>query len=522
MGMASRRHTHSKTGSRADGPQAGLPGVAGPSRPEPRDGRTSRPPIGESDPRRKPNRGPPDSTLGPTRSAAVLIGATAAMTTAAMAVRFDVLFDATQTPNSSIASSVTGAAMIALSIGVRLPQRIAVWVCARAWRRVVSRDEAAPISELLLEDVPTDRHLHWTVLSVVALGTGILVAMLPVILRLASVVYVWLQAHFLWPAGPLAVLHAAIIFTSAFLPLALLGIAVSCTHHLSCRHGRWETSATAWLIIGAAIGSSAFAALRYASQRADLLLIAGALPSLLLSLVAALACSRCEPELDDPKESVGPPAPISGLRRPRIVRIGIVGAASTAACLVCVLPPLAADSMMDRATSLTLLLIATGVGALAGCSRLGETGLPGRSDSPSIGVFGMTCLCAGVLTALSAVCFGLAPQMPGPLMVAAACAAASASGLAMTYGRRALIQRVASRPTVSAPRPNSGAIILARSLMYAGLTVWIFAPTAERIAGPQAAAWVVALVLLVVGGILATGQTGSTGPEATAGVALDL
>ena len=394
--------------------------------------------------------------------------------------------------------------MIALSIGVRLPQRIAVWVCANTWRRVVSREEAAPISEILLGDVRTDRYLYWTVLSVVALGTGVLVATLPLNLRLASAVYAWLHAHFVWPAGPLALLQATIIFASVFLPLAMLGIAVSCSHHLSCRYSRWETSATAWLIIGAGMGSFAFALLRHATTRADLLLIAGALPSLLLSLVAALSCSHREPQSDDHDESVHPPAPISGLQRPRIVRIGIVGAASTAACLIAVSLPLATDWMVDRATSLTLLLLATGLGALAGCGRADRTGLPGRSSSPSIGVFGITCLGAGVLTACSTICSGLSSLMPGPLMVGAALAGASASGLAMAYGRRALIQRVASRS-------DSGAMILARSLVYAGLTVWIFTPTAERLAGPQAPPLVLALVLLVVGGMLATRQAGSTG-----------
>ena len=295
----------------------------------------------------------------------------------------------------------------------------------------------------------------------------------------------------------------------------MLGIAVSCTHHLSCRYGRWETSATAWLIIGAGMGSAAFAALRHATPRADLLLIAGALPALLLSLLAALSCSRRDLQSDDLDASVHPPAPISGLQHPRIVRIGIVGAASTAACLIVVSLPPATDSMVGRATPLTLLLLATGLGALAGCGHSRPVSRFHRASSPSIGVFGMTCLCAGVLTACSTVCSVLWPVMPGSLMVGSACVGASAAGLAMAYGRQALIRRVASRPTMSASRPNSGAMILARSLMYAGLTVWIFAPTAERIAGPQTPPLVLALVLLVVGGMLATPQAGSADREPT-------
>ena len=136
------------------------------------------------------------------------------------------------------------------------------------------------------------------------------------------------------------------------------------------------------------------------------------------------------------------------------------------------------------------MLFAAGIGALIGCARP-------HTASQSIGGFGMACLAAALVVTLPAIAIAGAASQPGLLWILTACAAMSTVGGATTYGRKALLHRVASRS-------STGATMLARTFVYVGMTVWILAPTALRLTGKPTTLLMPALLLTVLGIALRT------------------
>ena len=84
--------------------------------------------------------------IGPACLVSALLGAATAMAVAGLVFRFHVLFGDRGPLAIDVTGTVVGIAMMTLALGVRLPQRFAVWVCAVAWRRFVSLVRANSVS----------------------------------------------------------------------------------------------------------------------------------------------------------------------------------------------------------------------------------------------------------------------------------------------------------------------------------------------------------------------------------------
>lgn len=230
---------------------------------------------------------------------------------------------------------------------------------------------------------------------------------------------------------------------------------------------------------------SVAAALSRTTSRIDLLLVAGALPALILSLTAALCCTHRGSGTDGEEMTTSLPPPISSIRRPRLVRTGIVAVASAGACVMSVWLTVRVCSVRERFLFAAGMLFMAGIGGLAGRFRR-------RVTSESIWGFGIACLSAGSLVALGVIWPPTETSDRGLARLICTFAAMLSIGAATTYGRKALLDRVASRS-------NTGAAILARTLVYVGLTVWILAPTAQRLIGQQATLLIPSLLLAAIG-----------------------
>lgn len=444
---------------------------------------------------------PTGQTNGPTVWVSVFLGAAIALSVAGLAARIQALFAEQhlfppQQVNvfwsDMVTRGVAGAALMILALGVRVPQRLAIWVCALAWRRFLSRGRPSDVSGVLLNHTGVDRPLYWVVLSVIALAAGIAIALLPLNVRLAGAAYQWMTIHFLWSVGSLALLQAATVIAIGLIPLTLLGLAMSCAHHLSCRYGRWETRATAWLLVGAAAGTFSSMWIARFTGRADLVLIVAALPALLVSLVSAASSSsraRRSPGDREPKlEACAYTLPIYSDRWPTLLRASIVVVAAGGACAIAIGTGSVSESAGNVDVSMSAMLLAMGIGVLAGCRAK-------HSGPRSIGGFGVACSLAGLSVAISTIGHTsgilIGPGSAGALVYLSL----AAIGFATAYGRQALLHRVASRS-------SAGATILARMLVGAALMVWVGAPLAERIVGKPATLLILALFLLALGGTL--------------------
>lgn len=416
----------------------------------------------------------------------VLLGTTIAMAIAGLAARFDNLFAGTGPSQGAVLCGV----LTALAIGVRVPQRFAMWLCALAWQRFLSRGSTWEISALAVSPGSVDRPLHWVVLSVIALLSGITTALMPLNVRLASSAYDWMHVHFLWSAAPLAVLDALTVFVTALVPMVFLGLAWSCAHHLSCRYGQWDPKATAWLLIGAAAGTWVAASIMEFASKTDLVLVAAGLPTLLVALLSAWSTGSHTGDSDRDTGTQSSALPIWIDRWPTLLRASIVAVAVSGACAAWVWNRYLTNSAAQAETMTMLMLFSLGGGVLAGCRAK-------RSGLRSIGGFGVACAAAGVVVAVGPVGLGHAPrsEMTGAQVLA--CANLAVIAFAVAYGHQTLLHRVASRSSV-------GATILGRMLVACGLTVWVGAPICARLLGEMATLAVLGLSLLALGGMLIT------------------
>lgn len=426
--------------------------------------------------------------LGPVRLVSMLLGAATCMVITGLAAEFHRLFADTTLANVDATSTIVGVALLALAIGIRLPQGVAVWVCAVAWRRFVSRGRLTQILPVPLDPGGADRPLYWVVLSVIALAGGLLTALLPVGLGLADAAYQGMLERFLWSSGPLVVLQSAVAFVTALVPLAVFGLALSCAHHLSCPAGRWETRATAWALIGGTAGLLLANAIIGQTGRGDLTLFTGALPVLLIALVSAASSSSRADESQGALNDRGGPLPISSDRWPTLLRASIVVVAGGGAWGITVGAHHARTMEAPVCLLLVALLFAMGLGVLAGCRRR-------RSGFRSIGGFGVTCAAAGAVVAAASLGVGRVVSVDRPAAGVLLFAGVWAIGLSMAYGRQTLLSRVANRS-------SAGAKVLARTLVWSALVVWMAAPLAVRLAGTHAALLVLGLSLLALGGTL--------------------
>lgn len=426
-------------------------------------------------------------------AASVLLGATTAAVVSGLVVRFA----RWSADGGGLAGeAVVGASIMALALGVRVPQRFAVWLCLRAWQRLTLRGEPSDLSRVWLQSVAADRPLYWVVLSVVALVVGVLIALLPLGVQLAAGVYAWLHVHFVWSVGPLAILNAGVVLLAAVLPLTLLGSAISCVHHLSCPSGRWDTRATGWLLIGAAAGSMGSIYLARLTGRPDLLLVTSALPVLLLSLMSA-ACNPAGRTAGDTSAVDEPaPLPVDSDRWPTLLRATIVAVSVCGVASLCVWSRARLGAQPPVAGWISALLMSAGAGMLVGCYSH-------RAVRRSIGGFGGMCAASGVLLAFGTLGLDPRSRMDPRHLLAVACIALAVLAYTAAYGRQTLLNRVANRSFV-------GATILSRELAWGGLMIWIGIPFAVRVVGALVTLVAIALTLLSVGGVLIIHEPGYT------------
>jgi len=413
-----------------------------------------------------------------------MLGIATAMVVVGLSARFQVVFaDAGGPP-----SVVVGAALCALAVGVRVPHRFALSVCTAAWRRFVRKGTTSELAGALIHQDAPDRALYWLVLAVIALAAGVAIALLPPIVSTVSGFYDWMNAHFLWSKAPLALLQTFSAFAAGVIPLAVLGLSISCAHHLCCRFAQWEVDTTAWVLIGAAFG--AFLATRAIGSliAADPFLIAASLPTLLVSIAAAILGSSGDQSILRPIESPPTPLPLWSDRWPTLLRASIVAVGGGSACASYVwidhLSPKSDHSGMLPAS----LLMALAFGLLGGA----RMNLPGRR---TIGGFGAACNLAGVVVAMGAVTSSSWSKKTNTTIFILACAGLVGIGFATTFGRKALLIRVASRS-------SAGAVELGRLLVCAGLTLLVAAPLAVHFFGPTAALIMLAVSLVALGGTL--------------------
>lgn len=434
-----------------------------------------------------PGKGP-DPVARDGRAAAagvsLLLGVTAAMAVTGLVTRLAQVYSA----DTSGGGLVIGAALVALAVGVRVPQGLAPWRRGVVRRLFVACGRTSPTSDVRVAPDSGDRSLYWVVSALVTLAAGILTAMLPLNLRIAVLWYEQMRAQFIWPAIPLALLELLTSFAAVAVPFGAVGLAMSCAHRLSDRHGQWDTRATAWIMIGAAGGMLIARAVTRAMPHVDVTLAAAALPALAASLVVAAA--GAEPTITASTAAGLESAllPTWTDRWPRLLRGGIVVVGGTGVWAMTVWSRHFGGWGCGARVIVPAMFAAMGVGVLAGCRRTSR-------DRRSIGGFGVACALSGAVTAGGS--WGLTvAAWGGPGFAAAlACASVAAIGFATAYGRQVLLHRVASRSV-------AGAKVLTRILVSGALIVWIGVPVAIRFLGLPGAVMMAALSLLVLGGVL--------------------
>jgi len=420
----------------------------------------------------------------PAAAAAAMLGVSTGMVIAGLTAKLQVTFG----ESADSGSTVVGAAMLALAVGVRVPHRFAVSVCTAAWRRFVNWGTASQLSGALIRPGAPDRALYWLVLAVIALIAGVSSALLPLGLSATAAAYGGMHARFLWSATPLAVLQILTAFIAGLIPLAALGLSISCTHHLCCRLAQWDAGASAWVLAGSAVGMLLANQVTVSAVAADLSLVAASLPALVVSIGAAFLGSSGGAPVAGPVESAPTALPLWSDRWPTLLRASIVAVGGGSACVVFVwgVHP-EAEVHRFGAHSATWLIAALAIGLLVGARTP-------RPAARSIGGFGAACNAAGLMVALGAPAFPSSRAMSAAALLLA-CGGSAAIGFAVAYGRQTLLMRVASRS-------SAGAVELGRLLVCAAFTWLVGAPLAVRLFGPTAALMMLALSLVALGGTL--------------------
>ncbi len=439
---------------------------------------------------------------GPTISTSLLLGATAGMAIAGLAVRIESSLGDNGLAGRSARAAVVGAALIMVAVGIRLPQKLAALVCAWAYVRIVRRGRPSDLSDVYLNPVGGDRRFRWMVLSVIALITGASMALLPLMAQMGETVYGWMLDRFLWSHGPLVVLQVLIAFLIALVPLAILGLAASGLHHLCCPYGRWGVRTTAWLLLGAACGVLAANWIGLGSGRGDLIMMASSLPALVLSLVAATSnAARSDPSRQR-HDTEGIPLPIWSDSRPARLRLGVVAVGAGGVCALIVWEGYFQQTGRIPDSALPMMLAAMGIGIGIGCRST-------RSGARSTSGFGLACAAAGIVVAVSAVPSvnivhaGSASIAWSIYTLVNACVSTAAIGWAMAYGWRTLLSRVANRS-------DAGVTVLTNVLLCAAFAIWVGVPAAGRIISAPAFLSALALTLVCLGGAFVIHEPGGS------------
>lgn len=410
-----------------------------------------------------PARSGPRLALGPVRECSLLIGAALALLTIGLTARLEPLFASRARPLEHAPGVVLGAVLLALSIGLRVPRRFALWALAAARRSVSRSGDPPPQLDFEMSPPNAERPMHWMALSVIMLTAGLTTAAIPAGVWIAAAFHGWMHAHFVWSPVPLIVLRALTVLLAGSLPLIALGVAVSEVHRLSCPFGRWGTSATAWLLTGTAGGTLLASAAAGVPARAQLMLLSAAFVTLTATLLAALNSAARSEKRESVRSQYPPSLPFCSDRWPRLLRAAIVWVGSTGAGLAWVWSVHTAQTAgQAHLPFVAAMLLAAGVGTLLACDRAGD-------GHRSIGGFGAASAAAGVIAAVAIPMAGAGETVPARTAPWIACLGLGAIAYAAAYGHRALLARVAGRPA-------AGAAVVARSLAASALLVGLVLP----------------------------------------------
>lgn len=353
----------------------------------------------------------------------------------------------------------------ALATGIRLPQRFGAWLCVGAWQRFLP-GIATDVPSLAVGGRTTDRTLVSIVLSVAALMAGVGLALSPFLVRFAGGITAWLHHEFFWSRPPLIAMHILLAWAVTLPAMLFVGVMVSFAHRLLRMPARWDTQATALLILGASCG--------WLMPRFRGILLPGSTSALLATallalIVAALIGARETGHGDREAANVSEAAlPQWSERHPSLLRAGIV---LVALCAVCVAGSVFDHAVLvdlDAAPRFALLTALLASGMLIGAR-------PKRNGLRSVGGFGVACSIAGV-TVLALPWLTTAPSPDSPLVAGLILMPVAVVGFALAYGHQALLHRVARRAAV-------GAMILSRVLWTAPAIAWGWETMGRRVLG---------------------------------------
>lgn len=410
----------------------------------------------------------------------ILIGSSIAILTIGLVSRLGPLLGRQPTPQETVMAAV----LLLIALGIKIPHQLAMWVSMSAWRRFLS--QGLPVGTATpLDPRFADPSRDWVLLAVVALLAGVATALTPIVAQGVMASYGWLQDHFVWSLAPLVLLRALAVLVTGLVPLTVFGLAISTAHRLSCPFSGWDTRASAWLLIGAAIGVWIADTVGLAGRSPDLCLTAAALPALAACLIATASCS---PDARRPVRELclsDGRLPLWSDRWPTLLRASIVAVSSVGAWVICLRCQPTGQEHLTHA-GLAGMLVAAGVGIRLGCVSRG-------SKIRSIGGFGIACCVAGIVLATSGLPSG---GLDDALIQEVTCYLdLGAIGFAAAYGRQALLARVATRS-------STGSVMLVRVLIGCAFVVWVGAPVVGHVLSGRTAQAASALFLLALGGTL--------------------
>lgn len=382
---------------------------------------------------------------------------------------------------------VIGAALLALALGLRVPQQLAMWCCATAWHRFIRRGSPSPSSDFLLNPGPAEDSHTWSMLSAVTLAAGVATALLPWQLKFSLAAYEWMHLHFVWSVPALGVLQGMIALLTFFLPLTLVGLSLSFAHRQGFSHSRWSTSATAWTLIGVGVGLGITVLATQEKNLSHFPVSAASLPFLIATLVASMVRPLSPPTPNVSAKTGFEALPLCSGPGAIFLRAGIVGVGGSAACALGVCFGQSRMEAYPTAMALPPMFMALAVGMSVGCRSV-------WFPAPSVGGFGGFCILLGLTVAAGTVGMGESGPdrvLPHRTMYPAA----AIVGLTLSYGWRALLCRSATRSPV-------GAKSLAHTLVCCAFTLALPIPVICPWFGVRGTLLLLAFLLLILGGAL--------------------
>jgi len=263
-------------------------------------------------------------------------------------------------------------------------------------------------------------------------------------------------------------MHILLAWAVTIPTMLFVGVMISFAHRLLRLPARWDTQATALIVLGVALGWWVAQCGGKFRPGSDVALLVTALVALVVAVLTG-ARETVSSQGDATKANDGA-LPQWSERHPALLRAGIV---LVALCAVCV-----AGSVFDRAVLADLsagLRFALLTALLASGMLIGAR--PKRNGLRSIGGFGVACSVAGV-TVLALPWLAVPRLTASPIVAGLTLMPVGMVGFALAYGHQALLHRVARRATV-------GAMILSRVLWSAPAIAWAWETMGRQVLGPS-------------------------------------